>query len=399
MNKLSVKDISLKGKKVLCRVDYNVPLSGQTVTDNKRIVSSLETVRHILKEGGRLILMSHLGRPKGKVNEKFSLLPVFKELSQLIDNKVTFASDCIGSEAQEKANALGDGEVLLLENLRFHAEEEANDPDFSAEIAKLGDLYVNDAFGTAHRAHASTAGVTAHFDTKACGFLIQKELDFLHSAIHNPKAPFLAIMGGAKVKDKIPVLENLLPKVDRLIIGGGMSYTFFKAQGKNIGASLLDEANIEFAKSMLEQYGDKIVLPVDSLTTDKLDFDSMSIGNTKVSEGNIDDNWEGIDIGPKSIELFTAEVLKAKTILWNGPMGVFEIEASAKGTMTIAEKLAESTSNGATSIIGGGDSAAAVKKANLDSQMSHVSTGGGASLEFLEGKTLPGIAALSDSPS
>jgi phosphoglycerate kinase len=396
LNKLSVKDISFKGKKVLCRVDYNVPLNGEVVTDNKRIVASLETVRHILAEGGRLILMSHLGRPKGKVNESFSLKPVFKELASLIDNPVSFASDCVGSEAEEKAAALKDGEVLLLENLRFHSEEEANDSTFAANLAKLGDIYVNDAFGTAHRAHASTAGVTAHLETSACGFLIQKELDFLGSAVNNPTAPFLAIMGGAKVKDKIPVLENLLPKVDRLIIGGGMSYTFFKAQGKTIGNSLLDEANIDFAKSMLDQYADKIVLPVDSLITDNLDFGAMTVGNTKVAEGNIEDGWEGVDIGPKSIEIFGQEVLNAKTILWNGPMGVFEIEASAKGTMSVAHKLAESTAAGATSIIGGGDSAAAVKKAGIDDKMSHVSTGGGASLEFLEGKTLPGIDALSE---
>jgi phosphoglycerate kinase len=395
MNKLSVKDVNFKGKRVLCRVDYNVPLDGDTVTDNKRIVASLETVEHILKEGGRLILMSHLGRPKGQANPAYSLKPVFTELSKLIDAKVSFASDCIGAEAEEKANALQDGEVLLLENLRYHSEEEANEDNFAQSLSKLGDIYVNDAFGAAHRAHASTAGVTKFIDVCACGFLIQKELEFLGSAVNTPERPFLAIMGGAKVKDKIPVLENLLPKVDRLIIGGGMSYTFFKAQGKNIGDSLLDEANIEFAKEMLEKYADKIVLPTDSLITDKLDFGSKTLGATDVSEGDIPDGWEGVDIGPKSIDSFGQEVLSAKTILWNGPMGVFEIEASAKGTLSVADKLAETTSNGATSIIGGGDSAAAVKKAGLNDKMSHVSTGGGASLEFLEGKALPGIESLS----
>jgi len=395
MNKLSIKDIKFEGKKVLCRVDYNVPLDGNTVTDNKRITASLPTLTHILKEGGRIILMSHLGRPKGEAKPEFSLAPIQKELQGLIPNKVDFASDCIGEEAEAKAEALQNGEVLLLENLRYHKEEEGNDPEFCKSLAKLGDLYVNDAFGTAHRAHASTEGVAKLFDLAACGFLIQKELDFLGSAVEQPDRPFLAIMGGAKVKDKIPVLENLLPKVDRLIIGGGMSYTFFKAQGKSIGDSLLDEANIEFAKSMLEKYPDKIVLPCDSLITDKLDFGGKTLGNTSVSTGNIPDGWEGVDIGPESIKAFGEEVLNAKTILWNGPMGVFEIEASSKGTLDVAHKLAETTDNGATSIIGGGDSAAAVKKAGLADKMSHVSTGGGASLEFLEGKPLPGIVALS----
>ena len=395
MNKLSVKEINFKGKKVLCRVDYNVPLDGETVTDNKRIVASLETIKHILAGGGRLILMSHLGRPDGKVDLAYSLKPVFTELCKLVDAKVSFASDCIGQEAQNKANQLKDGEVLLLENLRFYAEEEANDAKFSKALASLADLYVNDAFGTAHRAHASTVGVTQYFKINACGFLIQKELAFLGSAVESPERPFLAIMGGAKVKDKIPVLENLLPKVDRLIIGGGMAYTFFKAQGKTIGNSLLDAGNIEFAKKMLAQYPNKIVLPCDSLITDKLDFGNKTLGATKVAKGNIPDGWEGVDIGPETIELFGNEVLKAKTILWNGPMGVFEISASAKGTMAVAEKMAEATGKGAKSIIGGGDSASAVKKAKLSSKMSHVSTGGGASLEFLEGKGLPGINALS----
>lgn len=396
MNKLSIKDLDFKGKKVLCRVDYNVPLDGDKVTDTKRIEASLETVNHILSQGGRLILMSHLGRPKGQVKPEFSMAPAYKALAELIDYPVTFSSDCIGSQAEEKSNALQDGQVLVLENLRFYAEEEGNDAEFSKKLAQLGDIYVNDAFGTAHRAHASTAGVTQYFDQCACGFLIQKELDFLGSAVNSPKRPFLAIMGGAKVKDKIPVLENLLPKVDRLIIGGGMTYTFLKAKGLTIGDSLLDADNIEFARKIMDQYSDKLVLPVDSFITSKLDFGTKTLGETKVVSGNIPDGWEGVDIGPETIELFGKEVLAAKTILWNGPMGVFEIEASSKGTMSVAEKLAESTSNGACSIIGGGDSAAAVKKAGLAPKMSHVSTGGGASLEFLEGKELPGIAALSD---
>jgi phosphoglycerate kinase len=395
MNKLSIKDIQFEGKKVLCRVDYNVPLDGDTVTDNKRISASLPTLTHILGEGGKLILMSHLGRPKGEAKPEFSLAPVQKELQKLIPNTVHFASDCVGEDAEAKADALKNGEVLLLENLRYHKEEEANDPDFCKSLAKLGDLYVNDAFGTAHRAHASTEGVAKLFDLAACGFLIQKELEFLGSAVEDPERPFLAIMGGAKVKDKIPVLENLLPKVDKLIIGGGMSYTFFKAQGKSIGDSLLDEENVEFAKTMLEKYPDKIVLPCDSLTTDNLDFGGKTLGETAIANGNIPDGWEGVDIGPESIKAFGKEVLNAKTILWNGPMGVFEIDASSKGTLEVAHKLAQTTENGATSIIGGGDSAAAVKKAGLAEKMSHVSTGGGASLEFLEGKPLPGILALS----
>lgn len=396
MNKLSIKNLDIKGKKVLCRVDYNVPLDGDKVTDNKRIVASLETVNHILGQGGRLILMSHLGRPKGEVKPEYSLAPAYKALSELIDYPVSFSSTCVGSEAEEKANALQNGQVLVLENLRFHSEEESNDDNFSKQLSALGDVYVNDAFGTAHRAHASTAGVTKYFDQCACGFLINKELDFLGAAINNPERPFLAIMGGAKVKDKIPVLENLLPKVDRLIVGGGMTYTFLKAKGLTIGDSLLDEGNIEFAKEIMEKYPDKLVLAVDSLITNKLDFKTKSLGETKVVSGDIPDGWEGVDIGPKTIELFGQEVLNAKTILWNGPMGVFEIAESAKGTMSVADKLAETTANGACSIIGGGDSAAAVKKANLDSKMSHVSTGGGASLEFLEGKDLPGLSALTD---
>jgi len=394
MNKLSIKDVQFSGKKVLCRVDFNVPLDGNKVTDNKRIAASLPSLTHILKEGGRLILMSHLGRPDGKVKAEFSMGPVQKELETLLPNKVYFASDCIGKEAEDKANALKNGEILLLENLRFHKEEEENDPGFCKALAKLGDIYVNDAFGTAHRAHASTEGVAKLFKQAACGFLMQKELEYLGSAVEQPKRPFLAIMGGAKVKDKIPVLKNLLPKVDRLIIGGGMAYTFFKAQGLSIGKSLLDADNIEFAKSMLAKYPNKIVLPCDSLITDKLDFAGKTLGKTAIASGNIPDGWEGVDIGPESIKVFGNEVLKAKTILWNGPMGVFEIEASAKGTLEVAKKLAEATEKGATSIIGGGDSASAVKKAGLSKKMSHVSTGGGASLEFLEGNPLPGVAAL-----
>lgn len=396
MDTLSISDIDVKSKKVLCRVDFNVPLDGETVTDNKRIIAALPTIKHILNESGKLILMSHLGRPKGEVNQKYSLAPVAKELQQHVDGNVDFASDCIGAEAEEKAANLEAGNILLLENLRFHKEEEANDESFSKKLAKLGDLFVNDAFGTAHRAHASTDGVPKLYDIAACGFLIQQELKFLGNAVMQPERPFVAIMGGAKVKDKIQVLNNLLPKVDKLIIGGGMSYTFYKAQGFGIGKSLLDKENIDFAKEMLDKFQDKILLPVDSLITDKLDFDNKSLGETKhIGREDFPEDWEGVDIGPESVALFSETIKNAKTVLWNGPMGVFEIAKSAEGTMKVAENLATASDNGTLSIIGGGDSAAAVKKAGLSERMSHVSTGGGASLEYLEGKELPGIAALS----
>lgn len=397
MNKLSVKDIDFNGKKVLCRVDFNVPLENGKVSDNKRIVAALETIQHITAAGGRLILMSHLGRPKGEVKPEFSLKPAADELQTLVSAKVEFASDCIGDEVKNKADQLENGQILLLENLRFHAEEEKNDPAFAEELAAIADIYVNDAFGAAHRAHASTAGVTKHFEQSACGFLMEKELAYLGQAVEKPSRPFVAIMGGAKVKDKIPVLKNLLPKVDKLIIGGGMAYTFFKAQGYEIGDSLLDEANLEFSKSILEEYSDKVLLPIDTLITDGLDFGNRTLGATKVVPSTeIPQGWEGVDIGPETIKSFSEVIKNAKAVLWNGPMGVFEIDASSEGTLSVARSLADATSGGTESIIGGGDSAAAVKKAGLADKMSHVSTGGGASLEFLEGKVLPGVDALSD---
>ncbi len=396
MSTLSLSDIDVKDKRVLCRVDFNVPLDGDVVTDNKRIEAALPTIKHIIEKGGKCILMSHLGRPKGEVNLKYSLRPACVELGRLLGAEVAFAENCIGAEAENAANNLKSGEVLLLENLRFHAEEEKNDSDFAKKLAGLGDVFVNDAFGTAHRAHASTDGAPRLFETAACGFLIDCELKFLGDSVSNPQSPFVAIMGGAKVKDKIKVLNNLLPIVDKLIIGGGMTYTFFKAQGLEIGDSLLDSDSIDFAKEMLEKYADKILLPSDSLITNGLNFDDKTLGETKIQvKGNFPEGWEGVDIGPETIKSFGDVILNAKTVLWNGPMGVFEIAESAKGTMALADKLAEATENGTTSIIGGGDSAAAVKKANLSSKMTHVSTGGGASLEFLEGKALPGIAALS----
>lgn len=395
MKKLSLKDLDLSGKKVLCRVDFNVPLENGKVSDNKRIVAAMESINFILQNGGRLILMSHLGRPKGSVKPEFSLKPVCEELKQLTGCKVDFAENCIGDSATQKAAQLQNGEILLLENLRFHSEEEKNDPEFSKQLAALGDVYVNDAFGTAHRAHASTAGVASHFQQAASGFLMQKELEFLGGAISNPKKPFLAIMGGAKVKDKIPVLENLMQKVDKIIIGGGMAYTFLKAQGHEIGDSLLDKDHLDFAGDLLKKHSDKILLPVDTLITDGLDFDNRKLGATKIVESSqIPAGWEGVDIGPKTCDLFGQEIISSKTVLWNGPMGVFEIDASAEGTLAVAAKLADSTAAGNMTIIGGGDSAAAVKKAGLSEKMSHVSTGGGASLEFLEGKALPGVEAL-----
>lgn len=397
MNKLSVKNLEVKGKKVLCRVDYNCPMEGGKVRDNKRIVASLPTVKHVLENGGKLILMSHLGRPKGQPNPEFSLKPVAEELSSLIGKPVEFAPDCIGEEAKSKAESLGEGEVLVLENVRFYKEETDNDSAFSEKLAALGEVYINDAFGSAHRAHASTEGVTKFFDQCACGFLMEKELEFLGNAVANPARPFVAILGGAKVADKIPVIKNLLEKVDKIIIGGGMAYTFYKARGNEIGDSLLDEASLDFAEEVMNNHSDKILLPVDTLVTDKLDFDNKCLGETKiVASDSIPANWGGVDIGPKSIELISKTLEEAKTVVWNGPMGVFEIEASSKGTFSVAEALAAATDKGTVSIIGGGDSASAVKKAGLSNRMSHVSTGGGASLEFLEGKVLPGVDALTD---
>ncbi|MCA9175159.1 MAG: phosphoglycerate kinase [Planctomycetales bacterium] len=398
MNKLSLNDVELKGRRVLCRVDYNTPLENGAVSDNRRIQASLPTVRHILEHGGRLILMSHLGRPNGERVEKYSLKPVSEELQKLLPGtKVHFATDCIGAEVERQAAELQDGEVLLLENLRFHAGEEANSPEMAKALASLADLYVNDAFGAAHRAHASTAGAPSLFDQAACGFLMEKELTFLGTTVSNPTRPFTAIMGGAKVKDKIPVLENLVPRVDKIIIGGGMAYTFLKSQGHSIGDSLLDKDQLDFCRQLLADHADKIVLPVDIVVTDKLDFDNRTLGETKtVAATAIPDGWEGVDIGPQSVAAFEEVIVGSKTVLWNGPMGVFEIEASSHGTMAVAEAMAKATELGAKTIIGGGDSAAAVKKAKLSDKMTHVSTGGGASLEFLEGQPLPGVTSLTD---
>jgi phosphoglycerate kinase len=397
MPKLTVEDLNLKGRRVLMRVDFNVPLENGKVANDKRIKAALPTIEHIVNQGGRLILMSHLGRPNGSRVPEMSLEPCVAVLNSLLDKKVDFVNDCIGETVEAAVAKLGDGDVLLLENLRYYKEETDNDPAFARKLAALGELYVNDAFGTAHRAHGSTEGVTRFMDQCAAGYLMMKELDYLGRVMENPERPFVAILGGAKISGKIDVIQNLLPKVDRVIIGGGMAYTFFKAQGLEIGKSLLEADKVGYAKDILAQSGDKIVLPVDCQVTDFFDFDARKIGELKqVGTDTIPADWEGLDIGSESIKKFHSILSNAKTVIWNGPMGVFEIPETAKGTYAIAELLAHVTAGGATTVIGGGDSAAAIDKAGVADKVSHVSTGGGASLEFMEGKILPGVAALTD---
>jgi phosphoglycerate kinase len=392
--KMTVKDLDLKGKKVFCRVDFNVPLDGQgLITDDTRIAASLPTLRYILDQGGRLILASHLGRPKASPNPKYSLAPVAPHLAKLLGKPVAMAKDCIGSEVEKLAAGLQDGDILLLENVRFHAGEEKNDPAFCRQLAALADLYVNDAFGTAHRAHASTEGVARLLSPAVAGFLMEKEIRYLGGALAAPKRPFVAVLGGAKVSDKILVIENLLAKVDALVIGGGMAYTFLKAQGHEIGKSLLEADKLELARDLLskaEQRGIRLLLPQDHVIAREFKADSE---HKVCSNADFPADWMGLDIGPQTTERF-ADILKgAGTVVWNGPMGVFEFPAFATGTFAIARALADSA---ALSIIGGGDSVAAVNQSGLDGRMTHISTGGGASLEFLEGKELPGIAALTD---
>jgi phosphoglycerate kinase len=397
MNKLTVEDLDLKGRRVLMRVDFNVPLEGGKVADDRRIRAALPTIKYIGNAGGKLILMSHLGRPKGKRLPEMSLKPCVTVLNALLGKKVRFADDCIGEAAEAAVASLGEGDVLLLENLRFYQEETDNDPDFAAKLAKLGDVYVNDAFGTAHRAHASTEGITHYISQRAAGFLMVKELTYLGGVMADPQKPFVAILGGAKISGKIDIISNLLPRVDTIIIGGGMTYTFFKAQGKEIGKSLLEEDKINLARELLAQGAGKIILPVDCMVTDIFDFDARKVGALEaVAADAIPTDKFSLDIGPKTIEKFQSIVRNAKTVVWNGPVGVFEIEKTAKGTYAIAKALADATANGATTVIGGGDSAAAINKAGLADSVSHVSTGGGASLEFMEGKVLPGVAALTD---
>jgi phosphoglycerate kinase len=397
MPKLTIEDLDVKGKKVLVRVDFNVPLKGGKVADDTRIRAALPTLRYIVGKGGRLILMSHLGRPDGKRVDEMSLRPCLEVLEKQLGREVFFADDCVGEKAEAAAAKLKDGEVLLLENLRFHAEEEKNSPEFGRKLARLGELYVNDAFGTAHRAHASTEGVTRFFKQSAAGYLMMKELDYLGKVVGKAAKPYVAVLGGAKISGKIDVITHLLPKVDKIIIGGGMAFTFLKARGLEVGRSLVEEEKVDFAGKLLVEGKDKIVLPVDFVVTDSLDIKARKVGELKgVAAEKIPAGWKGVDIGPKSVERFRDVLIGANTVVWNGPMGVFEIDKTAKGTFAIAGVMAEVTAAGATTVIGGGDSAAAIQKAGMAEKVSHVSTGGGASLEFIEGKTLPGVAALTD---
>ena len=396
LNKKTVEDIDVTGKKVLVRCDFNVPMEDGKITDDNRIVGALPTIKYLLSKQAKVILCSHLGRPKGEFNLKYSLAPVAARLSELLGVKVTLAKDVVGEDAQAKAAALGNGEVLLLENVRFHKEEEKNDPEFAKKLASLAEIYVNDAFGTAHRAHASTAGV-ADYLPAVCGYLIEKEISVMGKALSDPERPFVAILGGAKVADKLKVIENLLTKVDTLIIGGGMAYTFIAAQGKSIGTSLYDAEKLGYCKDMLkkaEANGVKLLLPVDTVVAaafpDPID---APVETEVVCTCSIPADKMGLDIGPKTRELFAEAIKGAKTVVWNGPMGVFENDALAQGTMAVAKALAES---GAITIVGGGDSAAAVEKLGFADKITHISTGGGASLEFLEGLELPGIACLND---
>ena len=393
MSKKTVKDIDVKGKKVLVRCDFNVPYDeNRKITDNRRIVAALPTIKYLLENDCKVILCSHLGRPKGEFNNKYSLKPVAEELSKLLGKPVTLAKDVIGEDAEKLTSNIKSGEVVLLENVRFHSEEEKNDMEFAKKLASFAEIYVNDAFGTAHRAHASTEGAS-HYLPAVSGFLIEKELEFLGGALENPARPFVAILGGAKVSDKIGVIENLLDKVDTLVIGGGMAYTFYKAQGLNIGTSICEEDKIDLAKTILEKAetkGVKIVLPVDNHVAAEYSNDAE---DKIVDKTEIPENYMGLDIGPKTIELFKDVVKNAKTVLWNGPLGVCEFDKYEVGTKAVAEILANSD---AITVIGGGDSAAAIEKLGLADKMTHISTGGGASLEFLEGKVLPGIECLNE---
>lgn len=414
MNKLTIKDLDVKGKRVLMRVDFNVPVKDGVVGDDTRITAALPSINYVLEHGGSLVLMSHCGRPKGKKNPEFTLKPAADRLAELVDAKVTLAPDVVGPEVKKLVDGLKVGEILVLENVRFYAEEEgkakvADDATeeqiaaakaemkikqtaFSKQLASYGDVYVSDAFGTAHRAHASMVGVTKFIDQCAAGFLLEKEIEYLGNALENPKRPFVAIIGGAKISGKIDVVTNLLGKCDAILIGGGMAYTFYKAMGKPIGGSLCEDDKVELAGEILKHAaskGVKLLLPIDNVVADAFSADA----NTKVVGDSIEDGWMALDIGPKTIELYCKEVAGAKTVVWNGPMGCFEMKPFAKGTFSVCEAVAKSDS---ISIIGGGDSVAAVNESGLADQMSHVSTGGGASLEFMEGKQLPGIVALTD---
>jgi phosphoglycerate kinase len=388
MNKKTIRDIDFKGKRALVRVDFNVPIKDGKVTDDTRITAALPTINYLIDHGAKVILMSHLGRPKGGPEPKYSLAPAGRRLSELLGKPVGMAPDCIGDEADKMVAALTPGDVLLLENVRFHPEEEKNDAAFAAKLARLGDVYVNDAFGSAHRAHASTEAVARLLPAAVAGFLMEAEIDYLGRALESPERPFIAILGGAKISDKVKVIENLLTKVDRLLIGGGMANTFLKAKGYEMGDSLVEDASLETARSLMAGAGNKLMLPVDLVIGDKFEADAEL---QQVAADNVPAGWRAMDISAKTVEMFSAEVAKARLIVWNGPMGVFEFPRFAEGTNAIAKAVAATQ---ATSIIGGGDSVAAVHQAGVADRISHISTGGGASLEFLEGRTLPGVAAL-----
>jgi len=394
MPELSIRDLDLRGKRVFMRVDFNVPLNDAgAITDDTRIRASLPTIQYAVERGARLILASHLGRPKGKPNPKYTLRPAATRLAELLGKPVAFGVDCVGAQVEKEAASLQDGDVLLLENVRFHAEEEKNDPEFSRQLAALAQVYVNDAFGSAHRAHASTEGITRYLSPAAAGLLMEKELEYLSKAVENPARPYVAIVGGAKVSDKIDLLQNLLKFADSILIGGAMAYTFLKAQGVEVGLSQVEEDKLDLAKELLasaESRGVKLLLPSDHVVAEKLDKDAVA---ENVGTGNIPANRMGLDIGPVTRAAYAQEIARAKTIVWNGPMGVFEIEQFAQGTVVIAQAVAASL---AVSIVGGGDSVAAAHKAGVEAKISHISTGGGASLEFLSGLTLPGVAALTE---
>jgi phosphoglycerate kinase len=397
MRKLSIRDCDVKGKRVLVRVDFNVPLDNdRSITDDTRILESIPTIRDVVDRGGRLILMSHLGRPRAGRDTDLSLATVAQRLGELVTNPLRFAGDCVGEEVRQKVAALKDGEILLLENLRFHREEEGNDPAFARELASIADIYVNDAFGTAHRAHASTAGVADYINIRAAGFLMEKELRALGEALNNPARPFLAVLGGAKIAGKIDLIKSLLDRVDVLLVGGGMMYTFFKASGLEVGRSIVDEKYLPMCKELLSRTRpgrSRLLLPVDTIVAQEIDDRAPA---RDVSIADIPEDWIGVDIGPKTVDLFKAQIALARTVFWNGPMGVFEKPSFAEGTRAVARAIADATDRGASTIAGGGDSVAAINLMGIANRFTHISTGGGASLEFMEGRTLPGVEALCD---
>lgn len=396
MAKLTIEDVALKDKRVVMRVDFNVPIKDGVITDDNRIIQALPSINYVIENGGLLVLLSHLGRPKGEPNPEFTLKPVADYLAKKVNTAVHFADDCVGEVAVNAVNKANYGEIVLLENVRFHAGETKNDPELSKAFATLGDVFINDAFGSSHRAHCSVAGITDHLQPAAAGYLLEKEIKFLSESINAPKRPFIAVLGGAKVSDKIGVIRNLVSKVDAIIVGGGMTYTFYKAKGLPIGNSLLEDDKVELAAELMKEAEDnnvKLLLPVDSVVSQEFSNDAPF---KTVGEDGIEDGWLALDIGEKSINMFADEVRNAKTVIWNGPMGVFEMSNFAQGTFAVAKAMAEATKKGAVTIIGGGDSASAIKKAGLENDVSHVSTGGGASLEYLEGKELPGISCLTN---